>query len=247
MTARPRDVAPARRAALDAGRAESATLAEGLAVDFAALMGAVAPDLAGAAQARIRRGDGITRRMAAAAALLLEAEGPGAVDRLAAHPSDTVRGWAAYLLAAVPDMPLQARLARSRPLADDPHFAVREWAWLAQRPHIAAAPRAAIAALSPWVHAASPRLRRFAVEATRPRGVWSRHIASLKADPEPGRELLDPLRAEADRYPADSVGNWLNNAARSRPDWVRALAARWRDESPVAETDRILRRALRSL
>lgn len=50
-------------------------------------------------------GSGITRRMAAAADLLLTRLGDGGVARLATHPSDTVRGWAAFMVGRRLDMP----------------------------------------------------------------------------------------------------------------------------------------------
>lgn len=238
--------APARCAELDAGRAETRDLAECLAVDQAALLRtlqpAIAPDLLAPLAAL-----GITRRMARAAEILRDALGPSAAGSLARHPSDTVRGWAAFMLCAKPGLDFAERRDALRSLADDAHFGVREWAWLALRPHVAADPQAAIAALVPWTAEPSERLRRFAVEATRPRGVWCAHLAQLRADPSPGLALLDPLRADPARYVQDSVANWINDAAKDRPEWVLALLARWDRATAPAATRRILRRAGRSL
>ncbi|MFN0066668.1 MAG: DNA alkylation repair protein [Limisphaerales bacterium] len=246
---RPADVPPVVRHELNAGTRETRKLAEGLAVDFAALLLAAAPELPAAAHARMQAmsGGGVTRRCALAGELLLAGFGPGGFGRFSAHASDTVRGWAAYLLAATPGLPLAARLKKIRALADDPHFGVREWAWLAQRPAVAAEPAAAIRLLTPWTAEASPNLRRFATEVTRPRGVWCAHLSLLKERPELGLPLLDPLRADPERYVQNSVANWLNDAAKSRPDFVRELCARWRKESPGPATDHIRRRALRSV
>ena len=230
---------------LNAGRRETATLAEGLAIDFTTLFGAAVPEAAG--MVRFDPKDGVTKRMAAAGAGALDALGPAAVERLAAHASDTVRGWACYALAAVPGLTLAERLERIRPLADDPHFGVREWAWLALRPHIAERIDEAVALLTPWTGDASERVRRFASEATRPRGVWCGHIGALKEEPARGLDLLEPLRADPARYVQDSVANWLNDAAKTRPDWVREVCARWEAESPVPATRYIVRRALRNL
>jgi len=190
-------------------------------------------------------GAGITRRMALAAQLLLEAN----VDlaHLQVHPSDTVRGWACFAIAAQAGLTLPQRLAAMRPLADDGHFGVREWAWLALRPRLAASLEEALALLVPWTGEASQRLRRFACEALRPRGVWCAHITELKGQPQLALPLLQPLRADPAAYVQDAVANWLNDAAKSRPDWVRALCAQWLADSPAAATLRICKRAQRSL
>ena len=95
---------------LNSGAIETVNLAECLVVDFAILMVQIVPELANVTKSRIQRSDGITKRMAAAGKLLLEHLGAEGVRDLAAHPSDTVRGWAAYLLAAIPDRSLDERL-----------------------------------------------------------------------------------------------------------------------------------------
>jgi 3-methyladenine DNA glycosylase AlkC len=241
-------IPPATLAALNEGRIAAATLSECLAVDHAALLRAAVPGLpAGALEtAASLAGAGITRRMAAVADLLL-AHAPAALGALAVHPSDTVRGWAAFAVGRAPGLDLASRLSAIRPFAEDPHFGVREWAWLAARPHIAAEIAEAIRLLAPWTGSPSASLRRFAVEATRPRGVWASHIPELKREPSLGVKLLHPLRADPAVYVQDSVANWINDAAKDHPDWARALCAAWRAEGPVPATLRICNRALRSL
>jgi 3-methyladenine DNA glycosylase AlkC len=231
---------------LNSGTIETVNLAESLAVDFAILMAQIVPELANVAKNRIPPTDGITKRMATAGTLLLEHLGAAGVEELAAHPSDTVRGWAAYLLAAIPDLSLEQRLESMRSLADDHHFGVREWAWLAVRPYIAAQLDAAIPLLIPWVDESSPNIRRFAIEVTRPRGVWCAHIPKLKQHPEMGLELLEPVRADDSRYVRDSASNWLNDAAKSQPEWVKMVCHRWQLESNSPETTKLCTRALRS-
>jgi 3-methyladenine DNA glycosylase AlkC len=231
---------------LNAGTIETVNLAECLAVDFAILMAQVVPELAIIAKSRILPSEGITKRMAATGQLLLEHLGAAGVPDLAAHPSDTIRGWAAYLLAAIPDLSLEQRLDSIRPLADDHHFGVREWSWLAVRPYIAAQIDRAIPLLTPWVRDNSPNIRRFAIEVTRPRGVWCTHIPKLKENPELGLNLLEPVRADVSPYVRDSASNWLNDAAKSQPEWVKMVCERWQLESNVPETRKLCTRALRS-
>lgn len=240
-------ITPARLALLNGGSVASATLTEGLAVDFAQLLAAAVPDLGAVRLERMRAqaAAGITKRMVLAAQLLLEADADLAV--LQAHPSDTVRGWTCFVIAAQAGWTLAQQLAAMRPLADDGHFGVREWAWLALRPHLAEHLPDAIALLAPWTADPSERVRRFACEALRPRGVWCAHIAQLKEQPQLALPLLQPLRADPAVYVQDSVANWLNDAAKSQPDWVRSLCAQWLLESPNAATQRICKRAQRSL
>lgn len=234
---------------LNAGRIASATLAECLAVDHAALMRAVLPDLPPEAPSRLAAfaAAGITRRMAAAARILIDHLGEVGVERLATHPSDTVRGWAAFMVGGLPEFTLSERLGRIAAFADDAHFGVREWAWMAVRPQIAAEIDVAMRVLEPWTASPSANRRRFAIEATRPRGVWAAHISALKRAPDLGLPLLEPLRADPAAYVQDSVANWINDVAKDQPDWARRLCARWCEDSPVPATARICKRALRSL
>lgn len=193
------------------------------------------------------RDKGLVMRMRSGGQVMLEELGPGALVEAPSWSSDTARGWAAMAIGQTPGLPLEELLSRMRPFADDPHFAVREWAWLSARAAVARDLKAAIEELSAWAREPSERLRRFASEATRPRGVWSSHLPQLKTQPALGLPVLEPLRADPARYVQDSVANWLNDAAKSCPDWVRSVCRRWTVESLVPATERICRRALRSL
>lgn len=230
-------VGPELLAALNAGTEQTRTLSEMLVMDLAVLLETVAPQI-DAAPLRAMAEQGVTKRMELAGRLVL----PVWRD-LQGHASDTVRGWAAYAIAAEAGLDLAQRLDLLRPLADDAHFGVREWAWLALRPHVVADPLAALRLLAPWTAEASPNLRRFASEATRPRGVWCAHIRALRDDPAPGLAVLEPLCADPQRYVQDSVANWLNDAAKDHPDWVRGVVEAWQGRaSPY-----MLKRARRSL
>ena len=244
----------ARLAQLNSGQDASRTLAEGLAVDFAVLMAAAVPQAGVAALEKMRQaaGWGISKRMVLAGEVVLDAVGRQGLVALAGHRADTVRGWICYALAhdhalRDPAEPLENLLDAVRAFADDAHFGVREWAWLAVRPHIAEQPQQAITYLAGWATAPSERVRRFASESTRPRGVWCAHMNILKENPAFGLPVLEPLKADPSKYVQDSVGNWLNDAAKSQPLWVRRLCQKWLAQSPGKATEYICKRALRSL
>jgi 3-methyladenine DNA glycosylase AlkC len=165
---------------------------------------------------------------------------------LASHPSDVARSWAATWV-MFSGLTLPAKLQAVRRFAADPHFGVREMAWMAVRDEVVGAAPAAIALLGPWVQDADPNIRRFASELTRPRGVWCAQIELLKTEPWIALPLLARLRADPSRYVQNSVANWLNDAARTQPDWVAALCGRWADASQEPATRYIVRRAMRNL
>lgn len=166
--------------------------------------------------------------------------------RIATHPSDVARCWAAQWIALSGlDLPQQLRAVRR--FAADPHFGVREIAWMTVRNAVVASLDDALEQLQPWVRDADPNIRRFASELTRPRGVWCAQIEALKAEPWRALPLLEPLRADESRYVQNSVANWLNDAGKSQGAWVEATAARWTDESDAPATRYIVKRALRTL
>lgn len=167
-------------------------------------------------------------------------------ERLAAHRSDSVRCWAAFIV-GLDNLELEQKLAAIRPFAADQHFGVREIAWMAVRDSVSQQLQLAISLLSSWVRESDANLRRFAVELTRPCGVWARHIADLKDNPEMGLPLLEPLKADPSKYVQDSVANWLNDAAKSQPDWVVQVCRTWMEASDRNETKRIVARAQRSM
>jgi 3-methyladenine DNA glycosylase AlkC len=247
-------------AALNTGELPTASLVEWLAVDMLLLLERVLPwaGLRAAAPAIVARaeslaGGPITAFMAGVGALLYEAaahhSAPNEVfAAFGSHPSDIVRGWAAFMIGAADERPLAARLALLHRFAIDPHPLVREHAWYAARPAIVADLAPALSLLGAWTRDHDARARRFAVEVTRPRGVWCAHCDALKAHPEQAFALLDRLRADPSRYVQVAVGNWLNDASKTRPDWVKDVCARWAaDPAADASTGRILARASRTL
>ncbi len=227
---------------LSLGQIETKNLMDGLAIDFNVLLGTVFPKHT----LSIDNTLGITKRMHHAAHVINDTIGFGCYDVISQHACDTIRGIAAYLL-ALQNLPLNEQLSFVRSLADDPHFGVREWAWIALRPAINASLDDAIQLLMPWVIDESMLVQRFAVEITRPRGVWCAHIQRLKDQPWHGLPLLEFSYNTPHKYLQDSVANWLNDASKSQPDWVVQVCDRWKQVSPTPATLRICKRARRTL
>ena len=235
---------------LNAGTLESVNLTEWLAVNALELLEAVLPQMRVKdtgiilETAREVAGRGVMQRTEQIAIALDKASVK--LEPMTAHRSDTVRCWAAFV-AVRRATELRAKLSAIRPFAVDSHFGVREIAWMAWRPALAAELAAGIALLEPWTRDHDTNARRFASESSRPRGVWCAHIQALKDDPEPGSIILEPLRSDPSRYVQTSVANWLNDASKTRPDWVETICARWLRESSTSETGWIVNHALRSL
>lgn len=243
------DVPTDHLANLNAGRSEAKTLTEALVIDHRLLLAAAVPNASPALVADVAaaQGLGILKRMAAIGSALQQHLPTQPLAELATHPSDTVRGWWCFATAADPNLSPAELLIANSPRADDECFTVREWVWMALRPRLVIDLTASIALLEPWTRDPSPNVRRFASESLRPRGVWASHIKAFKEQPRLGESLLEPLRADPERYVQDSVANWINDAAKTNPEWARELCTRWVRESPCAATERIVTRAQRSL
>lgn len=169
------------------------------------------------------------------------------LDLLLKHNSDSVRSWSCYFICADRTLTLKQKVEAMKPLADDPHFGVRELAWMALRPCIAGDLKTGIRLLEKWSRDSSENVRRFASECTRPRGVWCAHIDALKEKPELASAILEPLKADTSKYVRDSVGNWLNDASKTQAKWVIQICGRWKKESKSKETDYIIKKALRTI
>jgi len=230
---------------LSLGEAETSNLAEFLALDFSLLM----HTLIGGAAIIPTEKQGVVERMQFFGQQLLEFGGIDYLLSLSHHASDTVRGLAVFGLAhhheeAAPE----TLLDMVRPFAADHHWAVREWGWMAVRPHLVRDLTLSIDLFVPWTGEADVNIRRFAVEALRPRGVWCKSITALRENPDLGLPLLEPMRQEPEKYAQDSVANWLNDAAKDKPDWVRSVCRRWQEEAgDSVATKRLIKRALRSI
>lgn len=166
---------------------------------------------------------------------------------LSAHPSDIVRCWAAYLIGNNTALNLEQMLEAIRPFASDQHFNVRECAWSDVRKKIAENLEESLCLLSMWSKDEDENIRRFASEVTRPRGVWCEHIIPLKQNPELGLPILEPLKSDKSKYVRDSVGNWLNDASKTHPEFVIQICNRWAKESNTPQTKYIIKKALRTI
>ena len=176
-----------------------------------------------------------------------KAQFENALRRLKGHRSDIVRSWACFMIGKRSELSLQESLKRIQPLAADGNMSVREAAWLAIRPRIITQLGESLRLLMGFSLHRDENIRRFASEITRPRGVWCNHIPALKDNPELGLPLLEPLRCDDSMYVRNSVGNWLNDASKTKPGWVQDVCKRWEKESPTKETAYIIRRGLRTL
>lgn len=168
-------------------------------------------------------------------------------DKISVHTSDSIRCYAPYLISLNTDLSLEEKFKKALPLVADVHFGIREVVWMALRPEIDKHLDDSIAFLSTWTDNEDENIRRFTTEATRPRGVWCKHIDALKKHPEKALPILEKLKSDGAKYVQDSVGNWLNDASKTQPDFVIELCDRWAQESPTKETARIIKRARRSI
>ncbi len=191
---------------------------------------------------------GVNKKMTHIAEVLLaEPDSADIQHILASHSSDIARCWSAYMAGLNSEMDLKEKLMAIRPFAADPHFGVREVAWMAFRPTLIQFLKPGLQVLQGWAMDPDPNIRRFASEVSRPRGVWCSHITALKENPEPGIAILELLKSDGSRYVQDSVGNWLNDASKTRPDLVTALCNKWESGSASKETTYIIKKALRSI
>jgi 3-methyladenine DNA glycosylase AlkC len=193
------------------------------------------------------RGLGVTQRLATVGKIVSTVSlkpDHSLLVYLSNHKSDIVRQWAIYAINAFA-LELPKRLTLTRRFAADRNMTVRECAWMAFRPHLIADVAGALAELSGWVRDSDPNIRRFAIEVTRPRSVWGAHIVALKKQPDLAIHLLTPVRADSSHYVRTALGNWLNDAWKSAPEWVEDVCSKWKSNAS-AQTTWIIRRALRS-
>jgi 3-methyladenine DNA glycosylase AlkC len=252
-----KDVPPDVLISLSEGKIESSNLMEWLAADTAVLARSVAAEIsAGVLAEYLDRasinvvGLTITRRLhAIGSAIALSGISFESQDFnfISTHKSDLVRQWACYAVnAAEREMSCEERLARTLVFAADRNMSVRETAWMAFRPYVAADENQLISRLTEVVNHRDANCRRFAIEVTRPRSVWGPHLIALKRAPEKAESLLHRVKSDAERYVQLAVANWINDASKSRPDWAISICNRWMT-NPTPETAKIVKRGLRTV
>lgn len=168
-------------------------------------------------------------------------------NKLQNHTSDTLRCYASYLVALDTSYSVEEKLEKVRKLVADNHFGVREVVWMALRSEIDTRLEKSIAFLTKWAESKDENIRRFTTEATRPRGVWCKHIEILKENPDLALPILEKLKSDPAKYVQDSVGNWLNDASKSQPQFVIDLCEKWKSESNSKSTAYITNKAMRTL
>lgn len=166
---------------------------------------------------------------------------------ISTHKSDIIRSWGALITGRDSEISIAEKLENIKPFASDGHFNVREEAWIAVRLDIISNLEESLNILFKWTISDDENIRRFASEVTRPRGVWCKHIEELKLDPSRGMIILEPLKSDNSKYVRDSVGNWLNDASKNKPEFVIEICNRWKVESDTNETKYIIKKALRTI
>ncbi|WP_242243154.1 DNA alkylation repair protein [Bacillus cereus group sp. BfR-BA-01309] len=166
--------------------------------------------------------------------------------KLSNHISDSVRCWAAFMNKKSNNT-LKDTLTYIRPFAADHHFGVREIAWMSIREDLSQNIEESVELLVEWAKSEDENIRRFSVESIRPRGVWSKHIEVLKQEPEKALPILNLLKSDPSKYVQDSVGNWLNDASKTKPDWVLKLCEEWAKDTDIKSTSRIIKKAKRTI
>jgi 3-methyladenine DNA glycosylase AlkC len=169
------------------------------------------------------------------------------LEIISTHKSDLVRCWATYTVGKNSKLNVKQMLQKIRPFSADKHFGVREISWLAIRQTISQNLTESLDILSRWTNHKDENIRRFASEATRPRGVWCEHIEELKQNPALGLIILEPMKSDSSKYVQDSVGNWLNDASKTQPKFVIDLCKNWDKESKTKETAYIIKKAMRTI
>ncbi|MFK8271352.1 DNA alkylation repair protein [Capnocytophaga stomatis] len=245
---------------LNLGRIETVNLTEWLAVNHAVLVTSVFPEMSVSEEVinkivlelkQQKKASAMNSVKIVGGILYKEYVNSDAYEKLFqklnSHISDSVRCYATYFLALNKNISVEDKFLNLKSLISDAHFGVREVVWMALRKDISENLDFSLKFLSNWAESENENVRRFCTESTRPRGVWCSHIDQLKEKPELALPILEKLKSDSSKYVQDSVGNWLNDASKTRPDFVTQLCERWKKESPTKSTQYIVKKALRTI
>jgi 3-methyladenine DNA glycosylase AlkC len=168
---------------------------------------------------------------------------------LAASPEPRVRfhvpGMMARWLVNHPKRVLEELLALA---ADENKYVAEAVQAFGVRPQAEALGPEVLPLLKLWALDPSPYVRRAAVEAVRPRGVWVKHLQWSVQAPALLLPLLETLRGDPELYVANAVGNALNDISKKKPQLVLEIAARWLAEGEAGPLQmHMVRKGLRSL
>ncbi|MAW60209.1 MAG: hypothetical protein CMJ94_05165 [Planctomycetes bacterium] len=179
-----------------------------------------------------------------------EAEDPlGQLRALAASSEPRLRFHVPGVIARwLADRP-EAALHELRPLAEDEDPMVAEAVQaFGVRPQAESLGPEVLELLLDWARDPSEYVRRAAVEAVRPRGVWVKHLAWSVESPAFLTPLFEELRGDHSRFVANAVGNALNDIAKKKAELVLEICARWQEEGEAGPwQEHIVRKALRGL
>lgn len=176
----------------------------------------------------------------------IQTDDPSIYQSLRSHTSDVVRCWACWAQSLHHD-DTAALLEAMKVYAADSHFGVREVVIFATKERLIDDLDTAVRILSGWTSSDNENIRRYAAEVLRPVGVWTKKIPELQDNPSKGLKVIEPLKEDSSKYVRDSVANWINDAAKSDPEWAKSLIANWTSKSDNKATAYIAKRGLRSL
>ncbi len=171
----------------------------------------------------------------------------GILLKASKHQSDIIRSYAAFATVHFPANSFTKRAKLVEPFAADLHVSVKECAWMSLRPFIVKDFKKALPTLKKWAMHKDANIRRCAIEATRPRGVWCEHFELLKQKPELAESLIQIVHNDESRYVQNSVANWLNDSSKHKPKFVKKIVKKWGKLGNSKQTAYIIKRASRSM
>ena len=171
-----------------------------------------------------------------------------ALARWSAHAEPKVRFFGPGLWALWGIERPEAALAGLLPLADDTDFRVLESTQaFGLRPFCQSLGPDILELLALWFCHDSPRVRRSAMSAVRPRGFWVKNLEWAVENPAYLAPVLEGFRLEQDRFPANAVANCLNDISHRHALFTLGILQRWLAAGEGAQMEHVARKGLRSL